>query len=79
MPARRVAVDVLLRVERGDAFASLALDAALERTRLAPRDRALATEITYGVLRWRGRLDWIIGRSGRWKNTWFNRPARSLP
>ncbi len=58
--ARRVALDVLLRVDRGRAFASLALDAALDRAGLAPRDRALATEIAYGVLRWRGRLDWII-------------------
>ena len=62
-PARRVALDVLLRVERGRAFASLALDAALDRAGLAPRDRALATEIAYGVLRWRGRLDWIIGQA----------------
>ena len=62
-PARRVALDVLLRVERGRAFASLALDAALDRAGLAPRDRALATEIAYGALRWRGRLDWIIGQA----------------
>jgi len=62
-PARRVALDVLLRVEKGRAFASLALDAALDRAGLAPRDRALATEIAYGVLRWRGRLDWIIGQA----------------
>lgn len=62
-PARRVALNVLLRVERGRAFASLALDAALDRAGLVPRDRALATQITYGVLRWRGRLDWIIGQA----------------
>jgi len=63
VPARRIAVDVLLRVERKGAFASLALDAALARARLAPRDRGLATEITYGVLRWQGRLDWVIARA----------------
>jgi 16S rRNA (cytosine967-C5)-methyltransferase len=63
VPARRVAVEVLLRVEQGGAFANLALDAALRRARLSPRDRALATQIAYGVLRWRGRLDWIIGQA----------------
>jgi 16S rRNA (cytosine967-C5)-methyltransferase len=26
------------------------------------KDRALATDLTYGVLRWRGRLDWVIGQ-----------------
>ncbi len=71
MPARRIAVDVLLRVERKGAFASLALDAALERAHPAPRDRALATEITYGVLRWRGRLDWVIARAA-------GRPAEAV-
>ena len=27
---------------------------------LTPLDRAFLTELTYGVLRWRGRLDWLI-------------------
>ena len=61
--ARRVALDVVLRVERARAFAGPALDAALDRAALASRDRSLATEIAYGVLRWRGRLDWIIGQA----------------
>jgi 16S rRNA (cytosine967-C5)-methyltransferase len=27
---------------------------------LTPLDKAFLTELTYGVLRWRGRLDWLI-------------------
>jgi len=27
---------------------------------LTPRDRSFLTELTYGTLRWRGKLDWII-------------------
>jgi 16S rRNA (cytosine967-C5)-methyltransferase len=50
--ARRIAYDVLLRVERGGAFAGLALDVALrERPDLDRRERALATELVYGTLR----------------------------
>jgi len=48
---------VLERVERDGAYAAAALDAELERhASLDARDRALATEIVYGVLRTRGAL-----------------------
>lgn len=63
--ARKTAFDVLLRVD-GGAFADLALDAALERQRnMATRDRALCTELVYGVLRQRGRLDFALTRFSR--------------
>ncbi len=56
--ARTVAVDVLLRVARDDAFASAALESALGRAvQLEPRDRALATELAYGTLRVRAWLE----------------------
>ena len=59
-PARRVALSVLVRVEGEGAFAPLALDAEAREARLAPRDRRLATELVYGTLRWRGRLDHLL-------------------
>jgi 16S rRNA (cytosine967-C5)-methyltransferase len=43
-------------VERDDAYASAALAAALGRSQLEAADRALATELVYGVLRLRTRL-----------------------
>jgi len=48
---------VLVRVERDRAYADLTLHADLERSALDRRDRAWATELTYGTLRMRGRLD----------------------
>lgn len=57
-PARRIAADVLLRVSTGGAFSNLALDAALRQAGvLEPREAALATELTYGTLRWQLQLD----------------------
>jgi 16S rRNA (cytosine967-C5)-methyltransferase len=56
-PARTLAFDILLRVESG-AWASdllLAHSAGLEA-----RDAALASEIVFGVLRYRGQLDFLI-------------------
>jgi 16S rRNA (cytosine967-C5)-methyltransferase len=57
-PARRIAAEVLLRVEEDGAFANLALDGALRQAGLLePREAALATELTYGALRWQIELD----------------------
>ncbi len=51
-PARRIAFEVLLRVEAGGAYASRALDAALAQAgALDPREAGLATELVYGTLR----------------------------
>lgn len=59
-PARVEALRILCRVEEDRAFADLALEAALERAQLPTRDRALATELVYGTLRWQRRLDWLL-------------------
>lgn len=56
--ARERAADILLRVESENAFAAPALAAALDRApALAPQDRALCTELVYGVLRTAPALD----------------------
>jgi len=49
--ARVVAANVVQRVITEGAFVSDALDAELESARLEGRDRALATELCYGVVR----------------------------
>ncbi|MCS6913194.1 MAG: transcription antitermination factor NusB [Myxococcales bacterium] len=53
---RDVARRVLQRVEEG-AYATLTLEAEIGRAALSARDRALCTELVYGVLRQRLRLD----------------------
>ncbi len=58
--ARLVAARVLDRVESARAYADLALHAVLHDDRLSVRDRAFATELVYGTLRWRGRLDYAL-------------------
>ena len=56
-PARSLAFDVLLRVERG-AYASDLL--AVHSAGLDSRDAGLASEIVFGVLRYRAQLDFLI-------------------
>lgn len=56
-----MAFDVLRSVETRGGFADRVLDGRLQRAGcLDERDRALATEIVYGVLRRRGTLDRVI-------------------
>ncbi|MCZ6463422.1 MAG: 16S rRNA (cytosine(967)-C(5))-methyltransferase RsmB [Proteobacteria bacterium] len=57
-----LALRVLDRVERSRAFADLSLHHALARSSLVGADRALCTELVYGTLRWRGRIDYLLGQ-----------------
>lgn len=60
-PSRKVAFQILLRMESGRGFAVDLLQSP-EVSALKEPDRRLATEIVMGVLRWRGELDFQIGR-----------------
>lgn len=55
--ARDVARRVLTRVHSGGAYTSLALSSEMRRSRLNDKDRRLATELSYGVLRHLSRID----------------------
>jgi 16S rRNA (cytosine967-C5)-methyltransferase len=59
--ARRIAFEVLRRVESEGAYASDLLHAELGAS-VKTEDAALATEIVLGVLRWRRQLDCLLDR-----------------
>ncbi|MFO7274094.1 MAG: 16S rRNA (cytosine(967)-C(5))-methyltransferase RsmB [Bacillota bacterium] len=59
---REAALRVLYDVDVKAAYANLALDHHLSRSRLDGRERALATELAYGVTRRRAALDWAIAQ-----------------
>lgn len=60
--ARQVAIEALVRIDRDDAYANLALDAILSRSGLERRDRGLVTELVYGTIRRRRSCDHLVGR-----------------
>jgi 16S rRNA (cytosine967-C5)-methyltransferase len=60
--ARAVALEILRRVETDRAYPDLLLDRLPGRAGLEVRDRALATELVYGALRWQRLLDWHLAR-----------------
>ena len=57
---RGLAVKILNRVERTDAYLEKLLDNELRNAELNGPDKALLYEIVHGVTRWQGRLDWIL-------------------
>lgn len=73
-PARKIAFDVLLRVEAEAAYASDLLHAALGANVSAP-DAGLATEITLGVLRRRRLLDFLLERHAKKSLDRFDLPV----
>ncbi len=59
---RAICLDILNRVEEVDRHPDTLLTDSFKRfPSLNILDRAFLTELTYGILRWRGRLDWLIG------------------
>ncbi len=64
-PARTTAFDILLQVEKEDAYASELLHSA-QYLSLSSEDHGLATQIVMGVLRWRSQLDAILAPFSKW-------------
>lgn len=57
---RQIALTVLNRLAGSRRTLDPILADALADADLSPRDRSLTYALVYGVLRWRGRIDWII-------------------
>lgn len=58
--ARRLALSVLLEVSQEGAYSNIALKKALDHSRLDSKDRALATELVYGVIARKLTLEWYL-------------------
>jgi 16S rRNA (cytosine967-C5)-methyltransferase len=66
--SRTLAYQILLHIEQKASHPDRLIQTALERhSRFDERDRALLTELVYGVVRWQGRLDWHIDELSRTK------------
>ena len=59
---RLIALRVLERVQRAGAYANLLLSSTLARSSLNAPDRAFATDLVYGTLRWRGQIDFLLSQ-----------------
>ena len=62
MSARDLAVNVLYKIEVGEAYSNTTLNKELEKSDLNSLDKGLASELVYGVMTWKLTLDEIIAR-----------------
>lgn len=66
--SRELALKILFQVNEEGAYANLALDKALFACKdLDPRDRGLITEIVYGSVKYRGKLDYVLNQFAKTK------------
>ncbi len=59
-PARLAAVKILNRIERSGSYIDKLVDFELNTNTFNDMDKALLQELTYGVTRWKAKLDWIL-------------------
>ena len=58
--ARRVALDVIEKIESAGQYSNIALDTALKRNDLSPSDKGLVTALVYGTVENKIKFDYII-------------------
>jgi 16S rRNA (cytosine967-C5)-methyltransferase len=63
--ARQTALHILYAIETQQAYTDVVLRQVLRASALDRRDRAFVTDCVYGVVRWRGRIDWLLGHACR--------------
>lgn len=67
--ARSIAVKILTRVERTDAYLDKLIDFEIRNAeQLNDYDKSLLNEICHGVIRWMRRLDWFL--NGFYRGNW---------
>jgi len=58
--ARALAVKILVRCERSDAYLDKLIDFEIRNNDLSDLDKALLNELAHGVIRWLRRIDWFL-------------------
>ena len=61
--ARQTALRVLHAIDVEQAYTDVALRQMLDGSALERRDRAFVTACVYGVVRWQGRIDWLLSKA----------------
>lgn len=67
MTARQLAVRVLYEIDKNGAYTGIELKKQLSSSELSPVDKAFATELVYGVVKNRTRIDYIISKYSKQK------------
>lgn len=60
LTARQLAYNVLMKIQKENAFSNLSLNSALKNCGLEPRDKSFASALVYGVIERRITIDYIL-------------------
>jgi len=61
-PIREIVLKVLFKIDSKKGYINIILNELLEKNRVTTRDAAFINQITYGVVRNRNKLDWVISQ-----------------
>lgn len=59
---REIALNILVKIDHKKGYINIILNNLLEKNKVSVRDAAFINEITYGVVRNRNKLDWVISQ-----------------
>jgi len=59
---RETALKILYEISEKGAYSNISLNKHLEAGRFTETDRAFVTELVYGAVKWRLKIDWVISR-----------------
>jgi 16S rRNA (cytosine967-C5)-methyltransferase len=57
---REAALDVLLKIEKNQAYSNLLINDTIKKNRFEPRDTALLTQLVYGTVQHKNKLDFFL-------------------
>jgi len=61
-PIREIILTILVKIESQQGYINILLSKSLDKKKISIRDAAFITEITYGVVRNRNKLDWALSQ-----------------
>ncbi|HER25295.1 MAG TPA: 16S rRNA (cytosine(967)-C(5))-methyltransferase RsmB [Candidatus Atribacteria bacterium] len=59
---RETILTILVKIDSKQGYINILLNHALDKKKISSRDAAFITEITYGVVRNRNRIDWVLAQ-----------------
>ena len=59
---REIILDILVKIDSNQGYINILVNHALKKNKIGKRDAAFVQEITYGVIRNRIKMDWVISR-----------------
>lgn len=61
-PIREIILTILVKIDSKQGYINILLSKSLDKKKITTRDAAFITEITYGVVRNRNKLDWVLSQ-----------------